>query len=71
MFKNAVSRSGGMGRGGGGQGQGRGKGGGNKPGAGPTGNCLCPKCGFTVEHITSQRCIDQTCPKCGAQMVRE
>jgi hypothetical protein len=59
-------------RGRGGQGgQGKGKGGGNKPGSGPGGNCVCPKCGHKVQHIVGQRCIDRTCPKCGTKMIRE
>jgi predicted RNA-binding Zn-ribbon protein involved in translation (DUF1610 family) len=46
-------------------------GGGTKPGAGPTGNCICPKCGYKEEHLVSERCIDRVCPNCGTQMVRE
>jgi DNA-directed RNA polymerase subunit RPC12/RpoP len=57
----------GLGRGGGGQGQG----GGNKPGAGPEGNCVCPKCGHRVPHRAGQRCMDIACPKCGTKMMRE
>jgi hypothetical protein len=53
------------------QGQGRGRGGGNKPTAGPGGNCLCPKCRHKEAHIVGQRCIDRACPKCGTKMVRE
>ena len=52
-------------------GQGRGKGSGNKAGAGPSGNCICPKCGHKEKHISGQRCIDKSCPKCGTKMVRE
>ncbi len=62
---------GGRGRGGVGQGKGRGMGGGNKPGSGPSGNCVCPQCGFKVEHAVNQRCLDIPCPKCGTKMVRE
>lgn len=50
---------------------GRGMGGGTKPGAGPSGNCLCPKCGYKMTHQIGQRCMDLTCPKCGTRMVRE
>jgi len=67
---NRLFRSRGMGGGRAG-GQGRGAGGGNKPGAGPSGNCVCPKCGYKLSHQVSKRCMDQTCPKCGTQMVRE
>jgi len=59
------------GRGTGGGGGGRGQGGGNKPGSGPAGNCVCPKCGHKEPHVTGQRCIDRACPKCGTKMIRE
>ena len=49
----------------------RGLGGGTKPGSGPTGNCICPKCGYKAAHQVGQRCIDLTCPQCGTKMVRE
>jgi hypothetical protein len=54
-----------------GPGGGRGRGGGDKPGSGPGGNCVCPKCGKKVAHITGQRCMDLVCPDCGTKMVRE
>lgn len=60
-----------QGRGGSGQSKGRGMGRGNKPGSGPSGTCVCPKCGYKLEHLVSERCIDRICPKCGTQMVRE
>jgi hypothetical protein len=50
---------------------GQGQGGGNKPGSGPGGNCVCPKCGHKEQHIVGQRCIDRACPKCGTKMIRE
>ena len=53
-----------------GQGQGRGTGGGTKPGSGPTGKCICPKCGHEAAHQISVRCIDLACPKCGTKMDR-
>ena len=59
---------GGQGRGGGGGG---GMGGGNKPGSGPAGNCVCPKCGKKFPHVAGQRCLDQTCPDCNIRLVRE
>jgi len=65
---------GGRGQGGGGRGQGsggQGRGGGNRPGSGPGGNCVCPKCGTKVPHQAGQRCFDVTCPKCGTSMIRE
>jgi hypothetical protein len=57
----------GIGRGGTGQG----RGGGNKPGSGPGGNCVCPKCGHHIQHVIGQRCLDLACPQCGTKMVRE
>jgi len=50
---------------------GRGIGGGNKAGVGPVGKCVCPKCGYRTSHKRGERCIDISCPKCGAKMVRE
>jgi hypothetical protein len=58
------------GQGGRGQG-GRGQGAGSKPGSGPDGYCICPKCGHKLPHTAGQRCIDQACPKCGTKMMRE
>jgi len=49
---------------------GRGRGQGNKPGSGPSGNCVCPKCGTVVNHRVGQRCMDIPCPKCGTPMAR-
>lgn len=51
--------------------QGKGQGGGNKPGAGPQGLCVCPTCGYEVEHKINQRCMDIKCPKCGTNLVRK
>ena len=56
---------GGMGRGGG-----RGRMGGNRPGAGPTGFCLCPTCGAKVPHQQGTPCYSVSCPKCSSRMVR-
>ncbi len=53
------------------QGGGRGRGTGNKPGSGPDGNCVCPKCGYKTPHQVAQRCLDLPCPKCGTKMIRE
>ncbi len=52
--------------------RGMGKGmGGNRPGAGPSGNCICPSCGTRVPHEAGVPCYDLSCPKCGAKMIRE
>jgi hypothetical protein len=39
--------------------------------AGPSGNCVCPACGYKEPHITGQPCMGKNCPKCGTQMTRE
>lgn len=57
----------GMGRGGG-----RGRMGGNRPGAGPSAQCLCPNpnCNYKEVHTRGVPCYNRICPKCGARMVR-
>lgn len=45
--------------------------GGDKPGAGPGGDCICPKCGNKVVHKVGQPCNQMACPKCGAKMTRQ
>ena len=54
-----------------GRGAGRGRMGGNRPGAGPGGNCICPSCGAKVLHQAGVSCYSMSCPKCGIRMVRE
>lgn len=69
----------GKGRSGQGQGAGRGMGknggrgrlGGNRPGAGPDGNCVCPNCGNKVLHQRGVPCYSVNCHRCGNPMVRE
>jgi PHP family Zn ribbon phosphoesterase len=51
-------------------GQGRGRMGGNRPGSGPTGYCICPKCGTKVSHQRGIPCSQISCPKCGTRMVK-
>lgn len=55
---------------GGGGGRGRGRMGGNRPGAGPSGQCVCPSCGATVPHEAGVPCYSIDCPKCGTKMAR-
>ena len=52
------------------RGGGQGKMGGNRPGAGPTVDCVCPSCGEKVVHMRGTPCHLELCPKCGARMVR-
>ena len=39
-------------------------------GAGPTGYCICPRCGEKVSHTVAIACTSLKCPKCGSPMVR-
>ena len=55
----------GMGRGAGGRGR---MGGGFA--AGPSENCVCPKCGHTEAHQTGVPCYQKKCPKCQSPMTR-
>lgn len=52
-------------------GPGRGRNKGNRPGAGPVGNCICPSCGEKIAHRQGVPCYNEICPKCGAKMMRE
>ncbi|RKY37997.1 MAG: hypothetical protein DRP76_05040 [Candidatus Omnitrophota bacterium] len=49
---------------------GRGRMGGNRPGAGPSGFCVCPNCGTKIPHQRGVPCYSISCPKCGARMMR-
>ena len=53
-----------------GSGKGRGRMKGNRPGAGPSGECVCPACGAKVPHQRGVPCYDIKCPKCGTKMAR-
>jgi len=39
--------------------------------AGPSGNCICPKCGHKEQHQIGVPCYQQKCPKCQTKMTRE
>jgi hypothetical protein len=43
---------------------------GNRAGAGPGGNCVCPSCGEKVPHQAGIPCYSVSCPKCGTKMTR-
>jgi hypothetical protein len=60
----------GRGRGAGTGGSRRGRMGGTRAGAGPAGECVCPKCGTVATHEVGIPCYKKNCPKCGAKMVR-
>lgn len=60
-----------------GQGAGTGRGWGQDRGkmngpfaAGPSGNCVCLKCGATVAHVAGQPCNAISCPNCETKMTR-
>ena len=40
-------------------------------GAGPGGECVCPKCGHTMSHGRGTPCYKMKCSKCGSQMTRK
>jgi len=67
MGGSGAGRGGGMG----GSGAGRGRMGGARPGAGPTGSCVCPACGATSPHQRGLPCNSLKCPKCGSPMTRQ
>jgi len=77
-------QGGGGGRGqGGGGGQGQGGGGGRRQGgqgqgrmggpfaAGPSGYCVCKKCGYKEPHQRGVPCLQKKCPSCGIELTRE
>jgi uncharacterized paraquat-inducible protein A len=39
--------------------------------AGPGGNCICPKCGYTEPHTAGVPCSQKQCPKCQTQLTRQ
>jgi hypothetical protein len=51
--------------------KGQGKRSGNKPGSGPNGSCICPRCGNKIPHLAGRPCKDINYLNCGTKMVRE
>ena len=44
----------------------------NKGGAfGPSGYCVCVKCGYRTEHQRGVKCTTLKCPECGHVMARQ
>ncbi|MCD6127501.1 MAG: hypothetical protein J7J21_03895 [Methanomicrobia archaeon] len=43
---------------------------GRRGGMGPGGECVCPQCGYTVQHQAGTPCNTMKCPKCGIPLVR-
>jgi NAD-dependent SIR2 family protein deacetylase len=43
----------------------------HKRGGGPSGYCICLKCGAKVHHQAGTPCMKTKCPRCGATMIRE
>ena len=40
-------------------------------GLGPGGRCVCPDCGYVVEHARGVPCFTIRCPRCGRAMTRK
>lgn len=48
-----------------------GRGRGMSGGLGPSGYCICLKCGYKVPKQRGVRCMDMKCPNCGSILIRE
>ena len=68
MINLSANNKGGSGRGGGGQNRSQKSG---KWGLGPSGMCVCSKCGKKSPHQRGRPCIQQKCLDCGSVMYRE
>jgi len=38
---------------------------------GAEGSCVCPKCAHKMAHQAGVPCQQESCPECGAKMLRE
>jgi len=38
---------------------------------GSTGNCICPKCGYSKSHQRGIPCQQEKCPVCNVKLIRE
>ena len=47
---------------------GRGYGRGRRDAGGPA-YCVCPNCGYKVQHTRGVPCLSMRCPNCGAAMM--
>ena len=36
---------------------------------GPSGSCVCPRCGYKEPHTTGLPCYMRRCPRCGARCI--
>ena len=46
----------------------------DEAGRGPGGVCVCPKCGYEIEHTNrreGKQCNEEKCPECGTTMTRK
>jgi len=43
----------------------------NFQGRGPSGKCVCPACGHSMEHERGKPCALEKCPKCGSKLIRK
>lgn len=39
-------------------------------GVGPSGYCICPKCGERTSHASGVPCFNLKCLKCGSPLIR-
>ncbi len=40
-------------------------------GLGPKGICICPCCGYTIEHCAGVPCFQLICPNCATRLRRK